>query len=149
MSGDHVMEALDPQECLGLLATHDIGRLCVLDRGVPAAYPVNYRLVPGRAGEVVIVVRTRADSVLDQPGHAVGFQLDGIDASAGSAWSVLARGTMHHADDPGVPEWLTSWDPHPWLGDRDAWLAVVVSSLSGRRLTASVVEWAFSIRGYL
>jgi len=149
MNGDHTMEELDLQECLGLLATQDIGRLCVLDDGVPAAFPVNYRLVPDPTGDVVIVVRARAGSVLDQPGQEVGFQIDGIDTVASAAWSVLVRGTMHHGDDPGLPGWLGCWDPHPWLGERDSWLAVVVTAVSGRRLRASAHEWAFSIRGYL
>lgn len=151
MSEDHVVEVLTEQECLGVLAAGDIGRLCVLDRGVPVAFPVNYRLVPDDHGGVAIVVRARRDGVLDQAGAVVGFQVDGVDraTAVGSAWSVIARGTLHHADDPALPPWIRSFDPRPWIADRDAWLAIVVGEVSGRRLMASVLDWAFSIRGYL
>jgi hypothetical protein len=149
VSEDRVIEVLGDATCVGLLAAADVGRLCVVDAEGPAAYPVNHRVVTSESGDLMIVLRARADGVLDRPGEPVAFQVDGIDHRDATGWSVLARGTLHHSDDPGLPPWILGWDPHPWAVGRDTWLVLVVTSVSGRRLVASVTEWAFSIRGYL
>ncbi len=137
------------EECLGLLSTQHVGRLCVIENGFPLAFPVNYRLVPNVDGGAAIVVRTRPGSVLDQDEVRVGFELDGIDGSTETGWSVVVRGTLHRAEATTTPAWLRSWDPRPWIGQRDSWLYVTPLEITGRRLVASVIEWAVSFRGYL
>ncbi len=137
------------EECLGLLSTHEVGRLCVVENGFPLAFPVNYRLVPNIDGGAAIVVRTRPGGVLDQDEVRVGFELDGIDGSTETGWSVVVRGTLHRAEATTTPAWLRSWDPRPWIGPRDSWLYVTPLEITGRRLVASVIEWAVSFRGYL
>ena len=137
------------EESLGLLSTHQVGRLCVIENNYPLAFPVNYRLVPNVDGGTAIVVRTRPGSVLDQDEVRVGFEVDGIDESTETGWSVVVRGTLHRAETITTPAWLRSWDPRPWIGPRDSWLYVTPIEITGRRLVASVIEWAVSIRGYL
>ena len=141
--------AMPLEECLGLLSTHHVGRLCVTENGFPVAFPVNYRIVPNVDGGAAIVIRTRAGSVLDQDTVPVGFEIDGVDEQSETGWSVVLRGTLHRADASTTPPWLHSWDPRPWVGPRDSWLYITPVEITGRRLVASVIEWAVSFRGYL
>ena len=137
------------EECLGLLSTHQVGRLCVVENGYPVAFPVNYRIVPNVDGGAAIVVRTRMGSVLDQDDTPVGFEIDGVDSQTETGWSVVVRGRLHHADASSTPPWLHSWDPRPWIGPSDSWLYFTPIEITGRRLVASVVEWAVAFGGYL
>ena len=141
-------------ECAVALSSHNIGRVCVVEDGYPIAIPVTYRMVArgddcAPDDELIIVFRTRPGSVVDFPGHLVGFQIDGIDQMTETGWSVLARGQLCDGSAEDAPTWLRAWDPHPWISDRDTWLYIRVEGLSGRRLTKTVREWAFEIRGYL
>ena len=144
-----IIADLSMSECLGLLTSTPIGRLCVIADEFPLAFPVNYRLVPDGDGGAALVVRTRPGGVLDQDATRVGFEIDGIDAATNTGWSVLVRGMLHHADASSTPTWLRSWDPRPWIGERDAWLYITPSEITGRRLLESVMEWSFEWRGYL
>ncbi len=157
-----MMVELTREECLYALGTHSIGRLCLVVDGTPLAFPVNYRLVVEAAASLVsretqlvrdaafvLVFRAREGGVLDHPGARVGFQIDGTDPVAQTGWSVLAQGTLHEGHNEAAPEWLHSWDPHPWTGDRETWLYVMVEQVSGRQLIKPEGEWAFEIRGYL
>ena len=160
-----MMVELSRDECLYALGTHSIGRLCLVIDGTPVAFPVNYRLVvesPATSDETenvasqrvndaqfVIVFRAREGGALDHPGTRVGFQIDGTDPVAQTGWSVLARGTLHEGHNEAAPDWLHSWDPHPWTVDRETWLYVLVEQVSGRQLIKAEAEWDFEIRGYL
>jgi Pyridoxamine 5'-phosphate oxidase len=149
MSHSTNLRVVPLDECIGLLAAHQVGRLCINEEGFPVAFPVNYRLIPNSEGGVAIVVRTRPGSTLDRESEHVGFEIDGIDGIDETGWSVVVRGILHHEASSITPAWLRAWDPHPWVGPQDAWLYITPISISGRRLTAEVVEWAFAIRGYL
>jgi hypothetical protein len=140
---------LSADECLALLASHQVGRLSVTDHGCPVAYPVNYQLIPNATGHTAIVIRTRAHGCLDHPNSAAGFEIDGTDSQNATGWSVVVRGTLLHADAYGVPTWVRDWDPRPWLSARDTWMYLRPISMSGRRLVSGAVEWAFSIHGYV
>lgn len=136
-----VLEELDHDECLKLLATMSIGRVAIVvdDRG-PLVVPVNYTLV----GEVV-VFRSGAGSKLralrDTP---LSFQVDLIDPSHRTGWSVLIRGIAHEATDPrDEPSEADPWAP----GDKQHWIRVVPTSVTGRRIRLPDV-W-LDPRGYL
>ncbi|CAB4887156.1 unannotated protein [freshwater metagenome] len=145
----HNFVELGVDECIALLASTDVGRLCVIDHGHPVAYPVNYRVVPDGRGNVALVLRTRADSMLDQPDTPAGFEIDSVDSLTETGWSVVLRGTLLRADGPTVPFWVRAWDPRPRLAGRDTWLYFVSTAISGRRLMDGVPEWAFSVHGYI
>jgi hypothetical protein len=140
---------LGSDECLRLLATHAVGRLCVLEDSYPVAFPVNYRLVYETDSKPVIVVRARAGGVLDVAGSKVGFQIDGHDVIDETGWSVLARGLLRDGLVDDAPQWLRYWNPRPWAGPRDRWLYLPVDSVTGRRLLVTVAEWAIRVTGYL
>jgi uncharacterized protein len=140
---------LGRDECLRVLGTQAIGRLCVVEDGYPVAFPVNYRLVYETNDKPVIVVRARQGGVLDVSGSKVGFQIDGHDALDETGWSVLARGVLCDGLIEGAPQWLRFWNPRPWAGPRDQWLYMPVEEITGRRLLVPVAEFAIRVTGYL
>jgi uncharacterized protein len=140
---------LDHDECVRLFASQCLGRLCVLEGEFPVAFPVNYRLMVEDSENVVFVIRTRADGILDQPGRNVSFQIDGVNPVTQRGWSVLARGVLHEDNSEGARQWLKLWNPRPWVGERDTWLYLSVTQFTGRRLESGEDEWAFEKGAYL
>jgi hypothetical protein len=65
----------------GCLAPKQVARLCVLEADFPVAFPVNYRLMVEDEENVVFVIRTRADGILDQPGRKASWTPGCISAS--------------------------------------------------------------------
>lgn len=134
---------LSTSDCERLLASLDIGRIAVVAEGYPLVFPINYKMV--LLGEKsVIAIRTRPDNVIDRPGRAVCFEIDGIDASHDGGWSVLVRGILvESSPDPDR-------DPHPIDSrDRDAWRIIVPTHVSGRRVCNRSTRWTFHPAGYL
>jgi nitroimidazol reductase NimA-like FMN-containing flavoprotein (pyridoxamine 5'-phosphate oxidase superfamily) len=133
---------LSPSDCELLLASLDVGRIAVVDDGYPLVFPVNYRLTEF-CGNPVIAIRTRPGNVIDHPGRAVCLEIDGVDASHDGGWSVLVRGVL--AAVPPDPD----RDSHPIdCYERDAWLIVVPTRVTGRRVLNSTL-WSFHPAGYL
>lgn len=130
-------------DAVALLKTQNIGRMCIVDRGVPLALPVNFRL-DGADAERRVVVRTSPTSVLGRYEGPASFEVDHIDEHRGRAWSVIARGTVRHAPrDPALP------DPEPWIGtSRQLWLVLDIDAISARRFSVEpdadgfAVEWS-------
>lgn len=128
-SSTSIFEVLDQTECWHLLRTHGVGRLAWASRddGVQVL-PVNYVMLD----EETVLFRTSEDSRLAElaAGVDVSFQLDDIDPSTQTGWSVLARGRAAHFDRTAfthVP------DSEPWaVGDRDVFITFRASRLSGR-----------------
>jgi hypothetical protein len=59
------------------------------------------------------------------------------------------RGTLDHVD-PSAADFRQRFDSEPWLGEeRDAWLIIEPFAITGRRLHAAELEWAFHLRAYL
>jgi nitroimidazol reductase NimA-like FMN-containing flavoprotein (pyridoxamine 5'-phosphate oxidase superfamily) len=141
-----MLEHMTRDECVELLRSSSIGRIAVVDDGVPVVFPVNYRLIED-GNKVFLAIRTRRGNIIDRSGESVGFQLDAIDPAHTAGWSVLVRGLLHHLGDaPGAQDLL---DPHPWIEDRDEWLLMSPVTITGRRVRAKDTEWAFHTRAYL
>ncbi|WP_212612878.1 pyridoxamine 5'-phosphate oxidase family protein [Pseudonocardia hierapolitana] len=83
---------LDEAECLRLLATGMIGRVVFTDSALPAAQPVTYLL----DGEEVLF-RTGGGGKLAAAtrGAVVAFQVDEIDPSTRTGWTVLGIGEAY------------------------------------------------------
>lgn len=135
------LEELGRDECLELLGTQSIGRLAVADHGYypPHIVPVNFTM----DGEQVIF---RSDaglkfklSILAE--HSVSFEIDSIDASGRTAWSVVLQGraellTKEEAEAITLGPWLQPWAP----GERQEWVRIVPYTISGRRLRPAPVS---------
>jgi hypothetical protein len=133
---------LSTSDCELLLASLDIGRIAVVDNGYPLVFPINYKLSAFK-GRMVIAIRTRPGNVIDHPGTAVCFEIDGVDASHDGGWSVLVRGVL--LKSPPDPD----RDSHPIDSeDRDAWRIIVPTHVSGRRVVGPL-RWSFHPAGYL
>lgn len=129
----HGFEVLSYAQCLSLIRSSPLGRLAYVDAGAPMVVPVNH-LVDGAS----IVLRTVAGGKLDAAilGHPVAFQVDDHDASRGTGWSVVVRGTANLLEDEEriarYAEALDSWAIAE--GSEAAWIRILADEVSGRRL---------------
>jgi nitroimidazol reductase NimA-like FMN-containing flavoprotein (pyridoxamine 5'-phosphate oxidase superfamily) len=140
---------LDDDVCVARLRSHSVGRIAFLAVGGPHLFPVNYRFVE-RAEPHWILIRTRHGSELgDLPSGEVAFEIDSIDPVSHTGWSVVALGTLHHLDEGDVAPLRDHFDPEPWVPDRNEWLVVKCSSITGRQLVSEGGEWPFHSAGYL
>ena len=126
------IEVLPREECVALLADDVVGRLGVIDGGVPVILPVNYVL----DGES-IVLRTDHGTKLDHgTRHPASFEIDHFDRDHHAGWSVLVTGRLEEVtafdpafrrlDDLGVDPWTDAPKPH--------WLRLVPNRITGRRI---------------
>ena len=134
---------LSTSDCELLLASLDIGRIAVVEDDYPLVFPINYKVVVVDA-RLVLAIRTRPDNVIDQPGRAVCFEIDGADPSHDGGWSVLVRGLLVETS-PDV-----DLDPNPIVSEgRDAWRLIIPTSISGRRVRNRAARWSFHPAAYL
>jgi len=149
MINDVELEGLSEKECLDLLRETSVGRIAFVVDDFPVALPVNYRVLE-RGDRVWILLRTEPGNIIDEAPLRVAFQIDGVDYYRRGGWSVLVRGTLRHLDAREIVEARAAADPEPWVEhDRDAWLVVAPVAVTGRRLGATELEWAFHLRAYL
>ena len=129
---DNGLEILSSEECHELLREGTIGRVAVSVAALPAIFPVNYALLDGR-----IVFRTGDGTKLRAAVEraVVAFQVDHIDESTASGWSVMAVGL---AEDITEPEELLAAQRlglRPFAaGDRPHFVGIRPEFLSGRRI---------------
>src|SRR3954464_10696845 len=130
-------------DCELLLASLDIGRVAVVEGGVPLVFPINYKLATFGA-KLVIAIRTRPGNVIDHPGKPVCFEIDGVDPGRDGGWSVLVRGVLvESSPDP-------DHDSQPLDSeDRDAWRIIIPTHITGRRVLNRSALWSFHAAGYL
>lgn len=130
---------LSLDQCIARLRTATVGRVAVVVNEFPVVLPVNFRVVD-MPGTPWLAFRTRTGNVLDRAPIPAALEIDGIDLVDHRGWSVLARGTLHHVD-PESADFEERFDPGPWLPDREAWLAIVPFSITGRRIIGAS-DWA-------
>ena len=123
---------LKPEECWRLLESAVVGRLAMAVAGEVDIFPVNYVI-----DEETLLIRTAEGTKLVEVviSGRLAFEVDGLDAAAGEAWSVVIKGhgevldtfdEIYHAQD------LTL---HPWHAPdrKERFVRVVPERLSGRR----------------
>lgn len=134
MQLDHytVLEDLDADECLRLVATQHVGRVAFDYLDQPTVLPVHFALV-GR----LVVIRTAAGSWFDRAvrGRRVAFEVDSVDPGYHAGWSVMGRGTARgleeYVDSGRLPEFRL----RPWaLAAPPGWIGIDLDELSGRRI---------------
>jgi nitroimidazol reductase NimA-like FMN-containing flavoprotein (pyridoxamine 5'-phosphate oxidase superfamily) len=128
---DEGLELLDEDECRRLLAQRSVGRVGLSVNGLPAIFPVNYRVV----GESIVFatgpgMKLNAAAARD----VVAFEVDDVDEEMRSGWSVLVVGVASELDAP-TRQLCAAMDP--WAGgDRTHLVRVSTDLVSGRRLLA-------------
>lgn len=124
------MEELSLSEAWSLLRTAPVGRLAVVVDGRPEIFPVNFVVDRG-----TVVFRTASGTkVLATIGQPVAFEVDGVTAETGKAWSVVIKGTGHEVSR--LHESLESLDLpiFPWhSGPKPRIIRVDPEEISGRR----------------
>jgi hypothetical protein len=131
---ERAIEVLSEEQCQELLATHNFGRIGIVTGGAPLILPVNYVFHDGR-----IAIRTDQGTKLSAAALAqVAFEIDGVDDSRHTGWSVLVRGTGYDVTDSvdevsiGLRDQvIDTWAP----GERQNWVRVEPTSITGRRIS--------------
>lgn len=126
------LETIPEEECLELLAAHDLGRVAISVEGQPQIFPVNYAMHEGR-----VAFRTAPGTKLEHgPRTPVAFEIDEFDAATGVGWSVMAQGMLYDVTDTIDRESTALRDlaVEPLApGAREHWLAIYPAVVSGRR----------------
>ena len=135
MDGDDrlILEELDRDECLRLLAVAPVGRVGITIGALPAILPVNFALVGPH-----IVVRTVPGTKLDSAMRraVVAFEVDSYAPDGSSGWSVLVRGHCAEVTEATERVALAASPLRPWAfgeGVADRFLRIDLSFVSGRR----------------
>lgn len=129
--GGPVLEVLDDDECMRLLASGTVGRVGITIGAMPAIFPVNYGLI-----DELVVFRTGTGTKLRAAlaNTVVAFEVDEIDRTTHSGWSVLvvgmARELTGDARDEALALPLEPWAPT----GRDHVVAITEDVVTGRRL---------------
>jgi nitroimidazol reductase NimA-like FMN-containing flavoprotein (pyridoxamine 5'-phosphate oxidase superfamily) len=123
------IEVLPEDECLRRLGEHQVGRLVLIGGGDADIFPVNYVLV-GRT----IVFRTAAGTKWrDGPRGRAAFEVDELDPTTRSGWSVVVHGRLEDADERHPDTEALGLDP--WSAhDKPHVMRLVGETFSGRRL---------------
>lgn len=126
------LEHLSPDECWDLLAASPVGRIGVLNDSAPEIYPLNHVV-----DRQTIVFRTDPGSklrgLLRSP--AVCYQVDGIDATDATGWSVLVKGRATELRRGDEIRTAAALPLHYWtLGDKAHWVRIVPDQVTGRRI---------------
>jgi len=123
--------SLTAHACWALLRDSEVGRLAVVHEGAPEIFPVNFVVDHGS-----VVVRTGPGTKLAAaaPGTSVAFEVDGYDAAAGRAWSVVLKGQVELVQT--IQEMVDTVDLplFPWhAAPKPCYLRIVPGELTGRR----------------
>ncbi|MEV1249402.1 pyridoxamine 5'-phosphate oxidase family protein [Nonomuraea sp. NPDC049750] len=132
-----VLEMLEPEECLRLVAPGGIGRVAFNGSHGLTVLPVNYKLHDG-----AIVFRTARGGPMDQDLRTglegvdikIAFQVDRIDEAQRAGWSVLIQGPAHHVPEDEAIK-VAHADVTPWAGgERHLYIRIVPHQITGRRI---------------
>jgi nitroimidazol reductase NimA-like FMN-containing flavoprotein (pyridoxamine 5'-phosphate oxidase superfamily) len=130
-----VMERLDRDECLKLMDRHPacVGRVALAGPR-PVIFPVNYAVDRGN-----IVFRTdpgtKFHAAVNQ--SYVAFEVDWVEPTWQTGWSVVVRGQAHLVTDPEELQRVGRLPLLPWAqGDKENYVSIEATLVSGRRLSA-------------
>jgi nitroimidazol reductase NimA-like FMN-containing flavoprotein (pyridoxamine 5'-phosphate oxidase superfamily) len=124
------MTILDERRCWELLRSAEVGRLAVSIMDQPDIFPVNFVVDHG-----TVVFRTAEGTKLAAAvlGRAVAFEVDGFDATAGEAWSVVVKGAAEEVTRMLEVVDATELPLFPWLASpKPRFVRIVPQSISGR-----------------
>lgn len=136
-----IVEQLSEEESLRLVAGAAVGRIGFTGRYGPVILPVNFKLIDG-----AVVFRTDDDSALSEDlrtgitdaEYRVVFEVDDIDGTDHTGWSVIVQGAAHYLEEAGEREAAVASGIDPWVGgDKDLYIRIRPTLTSGRRIRRS------------
>ncbi len=142
-----IMQELSREECLELVASHQFGRLAVVVNGAPSIRPVNYAF--DRPSQSV-VFRTGQGSKFQALLNAAeaSFEIDGIDETAQTGWSVIVQGVTAAVNFPTDIRRLDALGLHTWApGRKPHWVHIRARTVSGRRIIFGSAPMAGDYQG--
>ena len=126
-------QELTKSECFRLLSREHLGRVAVLDDQGPVVFPVNFVL-----DRHMVVFRTDEGTKLDIAARRgkIAFEVDRVDATAHTGWSVLIRGEAAEVTDPAELARLHKLPLSPWApGAKSRYVRILPAKLTGRRIS--------------
>jgi uncharacterized protein len=127
-----VLEVLSEAQCRELLASRGIGRIAFSIDGESEIFPVNYA-----ADGAVVVFRTAVEAQLQGAVmRRVAFEVDDWDPVTQVGWSVVVKGVAQEVTGAldQFAAALRNLPVYPLApGEREQWIAVYPSEISGRR----------------
>jgi nitroimidazol reductase NimA-like FMN-containing flavoprotein (pyridoxamine 5'-phosphate oxidase superfamily) len=128
-----VLEVLSTTECRTYLAPGGVGRFLFTAARGPVAMPVNYRML----GDDIIFRTTVPTSAAAAGPRRVSFEVDHLDGALSEGWSVLVSGEASPVTAQPELDKVTALAIDPWAGgDRDVYIRIVASEITGRRIRA-------------
>ena len=123
---------LDRTECLRLLGATAVGRIVFTEGALPAIRPVSFLL----DGDDIVFRTATGSALAAATRHAVvAFEVDEIDTTTHTGWSVVVIGQAYEIND--IDRLVRLADPRnaSWAPSRTAHtIAVPVHHVSGRKL---------------
>jgi uncharacterized protein len=127
------LEVLSRAEAIALLETQEVGRLVYTRRALPAIRPVNFAVCGG-----AILIWTGSASSLAQAvrGAVVAFEVDELDQTTRSGWSVAVTGTAQLVtDEAQLARARLGEGPVPWApGIKEYLIRIPLTIVTGRWL---------------
>lgn len=129
------LEVMSREDCESRLRAGYLGRLAVNIDGAPMIYPMNYRYVNG-AVHLRTRMGARLSTIVAEGPVPAAFEIDHVDETYRTGWSVVVRGQLEIADKETVREVLRTQPLRPWAaGQRDYWLRLSAAAVTGRAVT--------------
>ena len=125
-----IVETLDRETCLTLLATQAVGRVAVARPGLaPHVVPVNYAMLRDS-----IVFRTAPGTKLERlVTEPVSFEVDVFDLERRTGWSVVVQGFAYEASDREME--IEDIHVDSFVDRRNSrWARLQSDSITGRRI---------------
>ena len=132
------LEVLEREEAVRLLATQEIGRLGFESGGGLEILPVNYVL----DGEVVVFATADGAKLRGVAGSTVVFEVDEMDRTTRSGWSVVVHGRADQVTEHDSRELLDrarNLPLQPWADfPKPHLIRITPRFISGRRVRATL-----------
>ncbi len=127
-----VLDLLDRDSCVALIAPGGVGRIVFCESRGPVALPVNFRILDG---DVIFRTATLPELTSNLGLGHTSFEVDHIDEALAEGWSVLISGEGHVIVDPSELAQAQAAGVTPWAGgERDVYVRIAPREVSGRRI---------------
>lgn len=124
------VQTLSHDECREHLRSHEFGRLAYRLTDEVHIVPVNY----ASDGDRILLRTMEGSKLLGVVMHGeAAFEIDEVDDTSGTAWSVIGRGRARVLDRTAALE-ADNLRLRPWLGgERHVVVEIALSEISGRQ----------------
>jgi nitroimidazol reductase NimA-like FMN-containing flavoprotein (pyridoxamine 5'-phosphate oxidase superfamily) len=125
------VESLGEPECRRLLSDHSFGRIVFTSGALPAVIPVTYGVM-----DDMIVVRFSPGFSLRTSLHdsVVALEVDDIDTSNPSGWSIVAVGVANELPDPDRARAVELLSRYPGRRVDGHIIGIFPTTISGHRI---------------